>query len=113
MKNPFCASHYLKGLLVKEFPAPDWWEQLALQNWERVSARLPEGEFSRSSCLNLIRGWLTPVSRPSERNTQSLSFPLKATHDLIKYEVGVMDGFISKRQHPSEIPARPGLQMDS
>lgn len=54
-----------------------------------------------------------PVSRPSARNTESLSFPLKATHDLIKYEVEVMDGFISKRQRPSEIPARPGLQMDS
>lgn len=105
MKNHICTFHYFKGLLVKE--------QLALQNWDFVSARLPEGEFSRTSCLNLISGSLTLVSRPSGRNTESLSFPLKAAHDLIKYEVEVMDDFISKRQHPSEIRARPGLQMDS
>lgn len=43
----------------------------------------------------------------------SLSFSLKATHDLIKYEVEVMDDFILERQHPLEIQARPGLQMAS
>lgn len=48
-----------------------------------------------------------PVSTPRRRNTGSLCFPLKGTHDLIKYEVEVMDDFISKRQHPSEIRLAP------
>lgn len=44
---------------------------------------------------------------------KGLPFSLKAAHDLIKYEVEVMDDFISERQHPLEIQARPGLQMAS
>lgn len=49
--------------------------------------------------------WLLP-------HKGSLSL-LKASHDLIKYEAEVMDDFISERQHPSEIQARPALQMAS
>lgn len=38
--------------------------------------------------------------------------PLKATRDLIKYEVGVMDEFIPKRHPPSPPPRRRRLAPD-
>lgn len=103
VKNHLCAFHDFKGLLVKA-SAPELGTCVRSASGRRI---LPEFLFECDI------GVVAAGYRPSERNTESLSFPLKATHDLIKYEVEVMDGFISKRQHPSEIRARPGLQMDS
>lgn len=92
------------GVIIIEFAVLDQ----HLKNWgSDVRFWSLEGLFFR------CRWSLTPLSTPAERNLESLSFSLKATHDLIKYEVEVMDDFISKRQHPSEVQARPGLQMDS
>lgn len=70
-----------------------------------------------TACLSLSHIFslepLTLVGISCERNRESLGFSLKATRDLIKYVAEVMDDFISERQHPSEIQARPGLQMAS